>query len=537
MSSIDLSYFERLCLLGYALNPELLPLCIQGWSIPAGPYYRARYVEIRDDNLIAIPLNDEGEPDEIQIYPVSLFEPAEVDKVIREAQLRSTGHLCFNCSRTPQLRRQSDQHFLIDIVPPQSPTHSDIVINIISPTPSPPPTGLLTAHGLQSYQIPFDDEFRHTPPPPDVMQSTIPVTDFMSPSPPSMELHASTSAAPIEMPLTTQSRGHSLAPSPIAQLFTPTSHLTTLSPAPSSPYASSPTPQPQPRKATARSPKNQATSSKGKKKKDTTTLRQQRAKSASTGRKPGLNLSAAQLARRQEIKDLAQAIVTTKNSPVNKSINKRALLHKVAHDIVWHPPSHWMNLIAVKIGRAPEQVRHWYNNRKQRLRDVKAVFGYEYHTLPSGEKVEIARECLSIAETQNFSWTDEQFERILDDCHDHSNQASAFSNWWPKYLWEQTVKYWCEDSQGVASGMVLKKRKVQPRALLGTYYWIWGGGMGADDQLAAQEDMEGHLTMTSESKKSHVALKDINATFQIGVMKGSFRGLKLQNRSTPTVLS
>ncbi|KAF9029245.1 hypothetical protein BDZ89DRAFT_1038626 [Hymenopellis radicata] len=420
MSSITLSYFERLCLLGHALNPDLLPLCIQGWSIPAGPYYRARYVEIRDDNLIAIPLNDDGEPDEIQIYPVALFEPGEVDKVIREAQLRSTGHLCYNCSRTPQLRRQSDQHFLIDIVPPESPTHSDIVINIISPTPSPPPTGLPTTHSLQSYQNPFNDEFRHTPPPPDVMQSTIPITDFMSPSPPSMELHAFTSAAPVEMSLTTQSRGHSLAPSPSAQLSTPTSHLTTLSPAPSSRYGSSPTPQPQPRKATARSPKNQATSSKGKGKKDTTTLRQKRAKSgkeqekaASSGSK--LNLSAAQLARRQEIKDLATAIVTTKNSPVNKSINKRALLHKVAHDIVWHPPPHWMNLIAVKIGRAPEQVRHWYNNRKQRLRDVKAVFAYEYHTLPSGEKVEMARESLSIADTQNFSWTDEQFERILDD--------------------------------------------------------------------------------------------------------------------------
>ncbi len=79
---------------------------------------------------------------------------------------------------------------------------------------------------------------------------------------------------------------------------------------------------------------------------------------------------------------------------------------------------------------------------------------------------------------------------------------------------------------------VLKKHKVEPRALLGTYYWIWGGGMGADDELAAEENMEGHLTITS-SKKSNVALKDINATFQIGVEKGSFRGLKLQNRSTP----
>ncbi len=56
--------------------------------------------------------------------------------------------------------------------------------------------------------------------------------------------------------------------------------------------------------------------------------------------------------------------------------------------------------------------------------------------------------------------------------------------------------------------------------------------MGADDELAAEENMEGHLTITS-SKKSNVALKDINATFQIGVEKGSFRGLKLQNRSTP----
>ncbi len=159
------------------MNPDLvLPLCIQGWSIPAGPHYRALYAEIRDDNLITIPFNDEGEPDDMQIYPVALFESSALDKVIREAQLRSTGRLCYNCSQTPPLPSTSDQPILIDAVPSGSPAHSDsdIVIDIISPTPSPPPAGLPTTHGLQSPQNPLNHEFRHTlPSPPDATQSNI----------------------------------------------------------------------------------------------------------------------------------------------------------------------------------------------------------------------------------------------------------------------------------------------------------------------------------------------------------------------------
>lgn len=72
---------------------------------------------------------------------------------------------------------------------------------------------------------------------------------------------------------------------------------------------------------------------------------------AKASRRTGLNLSAAQLARRQEIKTLAMAIVTTKNSPVNRDIAKLALHQKVADDIVLLPPKHWMNLIAVKTNR------------------------------------------------------------------------------------------------------------------------------------------------------------------------------------------
>ncbi|KAF8917653.1 hypothetical protein CPB85DRAFT_176727 [Mucidula mucida] len=138
---------------------------------------------------------------------------------------------------------------------------------------------------------------------------------------------------------------------------------------------------------------------------------------AKASRRTGLNLSAAQLARRQEIKTLAMAIVTTKNSPVNRDIAKLALHQKVADDIVLLPPKHWMNLIAVKTNRAPAQVDNWFRNRQQRIDPEKAsdIFGYTDHTLPSGEMAKMARAALSRAQTRNFSWTDEQFERVLDE--------------------------------------------------------------------------------------------------------------------------